>query len=225
MQRSKIVRVLGLLLVTGGAALAQVGEYANNLATDDEGVNIDPDFTIEALGFVTVFDSDNRDSDGVINPDRLDSTVVSLELTGQQAANTLFDISSTQKASSPEEGGRIAGCRFAVGWYDWVDHLSTGLGPAEADLFHHRGDAAEHVGVGGLGEVAQGVDHQRHADTVVKRLAHVGLAAGHDLEGGSGHHRVSQPHASLFHLFLRGQADVDVHVLLLHQLLLLFWPE
>lgn len=32
MQRSTIVRSLGLLLVTGGAALAQVGEYTKNLA-------------------------------------------------------------------------------------------------------------------------------------------------------------------------------------------------
>ena len=105
--------------------------WVNNFADEDEG-DFDPDFSVEALGFVALIDSDIRDNEGEINLDRLEATVVSLELAGQQAVNTRFDISSEQRAQSPDEGGRIGGARLQVGWYDWVDHLLLNQPPVEA---------------------------------------------------------------------------------------------
>lgn len=99
----------------------------NNVADEDD----EDDALVEALGFVPVVHSDNRDNDGVLNPDRLESTVVSLELVGQENGLLLFDGLVTQRAEG-EEGGRLSGNRFQVGAYDWIDHLLLDQPPLEA---------------------------------------------------------------------------------------------
>ncbi|MFQ5490230.1 MAG: DNRLRE domain-containing protein [Phycisphaerae bacterium] len=108
--------------------------FVNNFADDDDnlpaGADVDPDFGFEAGGFVALVDSDNRDNNGVVNPDRLEATSVALELSGQQGSR-LLQGPITQLASSPDEPGRIGGCRFQAGWYDFIDHLNLNQGPME----------------------------------------------------------------------------------------------
>ncbi|MCH7813176.1 MAG: FG-GAP repeat protein [Planctomycetes bacterium] len=114
---------------------------ANNLATssppdptEDDDAGFDG---IEALGFVSIIHSDNRDNEGPnINPDRLESTTISLELVGQQPG-LLVGLGGfgplTQRAQADVDN-RINGARFQVGLYDWVDVLQLDQPPLEASF-------------------------------------------------------------------------------------------
>ena len=100
--------------------------YVNNLATDEDEDGAAADLTWSALGFVSLIMSDNRDNSPFIGEaPRLESTVVALELAGQEAGQLLGEIGAPirQYANNAEEGGRIAGARFQAGWYDFWDHL------------------------------------------------------------------------------------------------------
>ncbi|MCH7720699.1 MAG: FG-GAP repeat protein [Planctomycetes bacterium] len=89
-----------------------------------EGINPDDfaeDDTIEALGYVVLFNSSNRDNAGIVNPDRLDSTSVALELVGQE---TILPVTlEPRPLADAQEPPRTAGCRLQAGWYDFIDHL------------------------------------------------------------------------------------------------------
>ncbi len=76
----------------------------------------------EACGFVSVLHSRNRDNSGIVNPDRLDSTTVAIELIGQRARATALDSLIDAECEDDEEG-HIAGARLQAGWYDFHDHL------------------------------------------------------------------------------------------------------
>ena len=103
------------------------------------------DMGFYAGGMAVIVNSQNRDNEGLINVNRLESTVVSLELVGQFVPFAL-DNGGTNPSGNisaradnlaqtgdgdTEEGGRIAGGRLLAGFYDWVHQLE---GPRE-DLF------------------------------------------------------------------------------------------
>ncbi|MCH8252779.1 MAG: hypothetical protein IID36_10045 [Planctomycetes bacterium] len=80
-------------------------------------------------GMGLIIDSENRPTD-TFSPDRLDKTVVSLELVAQDGNCSLnVDAGSTNcvqgaisvRAQSPGEVGHIAGARFVAGWFDSLD--------------------------------------------------------------------------------------------------------
>lgn len=126
---------------------------ANNRATvepeEDDVVN--PGAPWEALGSVALINSDNRDNDPRIAEDpRLEATVVALELAGQEIA--MGDGLIVQRADNGDEVGRIAGCRFQVGWYDMVDHLSLNQPPLEA-LFGWNVDSMPDLDNDGIDEI------------------------------------------------------------------------
>ena len=111
----------------GGARGCYPDSYANNLATEEE----EDDVVEEALGFVSVVYSDNRDNNPLRgDATRLETTVVALELAGQEAGLRLSDGLITQRAEGAEDG-RIAGFRVQAGWYDRVDHLRLNQPPLE----------------------------------------------------------------------------------------------
>jgi hypothetical protein len=125
--------------LTTGALGCYPDPYPNNFATEEERDVA----AFEALGFVAIVNSENRDNNGIINPDRLEATTVSLELVGQDGAE--FSIPGAvdeDGASSIEifalaqagEPGRIAGARFQAGWYDLLDHMQLRQPPLNADF-------------------------------------------------------------------------------------------
>ncbi len=132
--------------LSGSAFGCYPDPFVNNWATEDE-----EDAYFEALGFVTLVDSENRDNAGVVNPNRLESTVVSLELAGQEGLTLLFDGLVSQYAQA-DEVGRISGARFTAGWYDWVDHLSLNQPPLE-DLFGMHVDSVPDINNDQLDEI------------------------------------------------------------------------
>jgi len=82
---------------------------------------------------VAIVHSENRVNEGVINPDRLEATVVALELVGQEAGllgPASFNGLVTQLAEA-DEASKIAGSRFQVGMYDSIDHLLLNQPPLE----------------------------------------------------------------------------------------------
>ncbi len=129
--------------LSGNSVGCYPDSFGNNFSDDDEDGVGNPDSTIEALGFVTLIDSDNRDNDGIVNPDRLEATSVSLELVGQEGPIVIGGSAesetgdNTQLASSPDEAGRIGGCRFQAGWYDAVDHLFLNQPPLRGMFGQH----------------------------------------------------------------------------------------
>ncbi len=104
------------------------------------------DIGFYAGGMAVVVNSQNRDNQGDINPTRLESTTVALELTGQfqdialdtagqsvagnilvRAENENADVIGIDQA----ESGRIAGSRFIAGGYDALDVFGLGQPPRD----------------------------------------------------------------------------------------------
>jgi FG-GAP repeat len=109
--------------VIGGPFGCYPDLFANNFSDEgdeDAGRN---ERKFEASGFVTVIHSTNRDNAGIINPDRLADTIVSLELVGQRPIISLPQ-GIIQRAEG-DEPARIEGCRFQAGFYDFQDHLQA----------------------------------------------------------------------------------------------------
>lgn len=125
------------------AAFCYPDFLVNNLATDVPG----RDTGFYAGGMAVMVNSTNRDDEGFINLDRLESTAVSLELTGQ--LGTILDSAGVNANGSilpradnsevegpalgndPQEAGRIAGARFIGGGYDFTFQLE----PPREDRF------------------------------------------------------------------------------------------
>ncbi len=106
---------------------------------------------LEALGFVALVHSSNRDNAGLVNPDRLADTVVSLELVGQRPLGAVLNGQLIQEAENDEEG-RIDGARFQTGWYDFFDHLLLGQPPLNA-LFGRNVSWIEDLDLDGAPEI------------------------------------------------------------------------
>ena len=123
-------------------------DYVNNY-TDQEDQRRD-EIVWYAGGMAVVVNSQNRDNDGLVDPVRLQSTAVVLELVGQfaqpldavgqspvgsfiaRADNTFAEV----PGNDPQEGGRISGSRFIAGGFDWRDAYFLSQGPREG-LFGH----------------------------------------------------------------------------------------
>lgn len=109
------------------------------------------DSSFEATGVVVFLSSQNRDTRGFVNPDRLESTVVALELVGQEFPQVGLspaygflngdqtiggDIDHFAGAEgSPAGSGLLMGCRFQPGWYDFVNDGNTGQAAPRTDYF------------------------------------------------------------------------------------------
>jgi hypothetical protein len=129
--------------------------YANNQSDlpDDPGAVANPmvDSSFEASGVMVFLASENRDTDGFIDPDRLEATVVTLELTGQENPTVglrpsypFLDGDETiggfieHRAGaddSPAGSGLLRGCRFQAGWYDYINDGLLGEAPPRIDYF------------------------------------------------------------------------------------------
>ncbi len=103
---------------------------------DDTGCN---ERKFEALGFVSILSSTNRDANArrdpnrlsEVIPDRLTNTIVSLDLIGMRPAITLgFNIDAREEAVGAEPD-RIAGARFQAGFYDFFDDKQLAQPPLE----------------------------------------------------------------------------------------------
>ncbi len=108
-----------------GGPLGCYPDFLPNNYSDDEGPNPDDGLNedkSEACGFTAILSSRNRDNSGIVNPDRLERTTVSIELIGQRARDTSLD-SVIDAECEDDEAGHIAGSRLQAGWYDHHDHL------------------------------------------------------------------------------------------------------
>ncbi|MEK6677069.1 MAG: hypothetical protein AABZ47_15625 [Planctomycetota bacterium] len=99
-------------------------------------------------GMAVQINSQNRDTDGPINVNRLENTSVHIELVGQEAHVLSLDGVNQTGGIFPQasnafaeaigaetvEAGRISGVRYVAGWYDDVDHNLLNQPPRE-DLF------------------------------------------------------------------------------------------
>ncbi|HNQ24697.1 MAG TPA: hypothetical protein PKK06_16570 [Phycisphaerae bacterium] len=127
-----------------GASGCYPDDLVNNYTDQPE-----DDIYFYAGGMAVLFSSQNRDNLGPIDPTRLDSTVVALELVGQeshilgaggldaqtgdiyvQADNSSADVVGNDQV----EAGHISGARFAAGPYDYIDARLLNQPPRE-DLF------------------------------------------------------------------------------------------
>ncbi len=110
--------------VRGGPFGCYPDGLPNNFSDEDmlqnEGANEDKS---EANGFVTFFSSRNRDNTGLVNPDRLESTTVAIELIGQRSRLRSALDGQILPECEADEDNHIAGARFQAGWYDFHDHL------------------------------------------------------------------------------------------------------
>ncbi|HNO78824.1 MAG TPA: integrin alpha [Phycisphaerae bacterium] len=125
--------------------------YVNNLSTgtpiDDPG-RIKADSTLEACGVAVMVTSENRDTAGPVSATRLDSTVFSLELAGQEEVVSLSpteiignvngnpaDGPISHTAGDPGTGGRGRGCRFQAGFWDFINDGALGEANPRTDFF------------------------------------------------------------------------------------------
>ena len=109
-------------------------------------------------GMAVIINSQNRDSDDVvspINPDRLENTMVDLELAGQR--NTIANNARADNEACEDIGNdvrepeRIAGARFMAGWYDYIDSRLLNQPPREGLFGDHVASVGD-LNLDGLGE-------------------------------------------------------------------------
>ncbi len=108
------------------------GCYPDNLVNNisDEATADPRDEQYYAGGMVVLIDSSNRDNSPRLGeaPERLENTVITLELTGQQGRNLdTRGINESAggifpRADDYNQEGRIAGARFIAGPYDCINH-------------------------------------------------------------------------------------------------------
>lgn len=118
--------------------------YSNNLSDNppsDDPVNV---AQLEFLGCAVMASSENRDCDGLINPNRWEADTVRLGLIGQEP----IDYTCIGQA----DGGRFYGARWQSTIYDWVDHLSLGQPPIE-DSFGQNVDSMPDLDNDQIGEI------------------------------------------------------------------------
>jgi hypothetical protein len=135
-----------------------VGCYPDDYVNNETTVDPDPDLQWYGGGVAFVVNSQNRDNDNVfgvmteenprgIDPNRLDETVIALELVGQEVGRDLDrnglqpnggeiivradNTNAANRGGESSEQGRISGYRFCAGWYDFVDHAQLIQPPRE----------------------------------------------------------------------------------------------
>jgi hypothetical protein len=107
-------------------------DFLVNNSTDELDGEDFQDTYLYAGGMAVMVNSQNRATDGLVNPTRLDRTVVTLELVGQKALGFALDDPGPiiQRAANAfadnlgneqSEVGRISGARFVAGGFDNVD--------------------------------------------------------------------------------------------------------
>ncbi|MCC7292662.1 MAG: hypothetical protein IT449_11440 [Phycisphaerales bacterium] len=106
-------------------------DLVNNRTNAPPGGPVNDD-SYDAGGVAVMINSENRDNDGNIDPNRLWNTAVTLELAGQEPGIVL-DPGFTQRAQG-RIPGRIDGCRFQNGYYDYIDPFILNQ-PIRRDLF------------------------------------------------------------------------------------------
>jgi len=126
-----------------GAVGCYPDPYANNVTTIEGS-----DLNFTGGGMAVLINSQNRDnaSSTGVNPLRLESTVVSLELVGQenwildgadltQSSGPIFvradNTAAENLGNEPDEAIHISGARFMAGWFDFIDHLRLRQPPRE----------------------------------------------------------------------------------------------
>ena len=114
-----------------------VGCYPDYLVNNSSDQEPDRDLGWYAGGMAVIVNSQNRDNDGLVNINRLESTTVALELVGHPLleGNTLdagglsndgsiivrADNDATEdRGNDPQEEGRIAGARFIAGGFNYL---------------------------------------------------------------------------------------------------------
>jgi len=133
--------------------------FVNNETDQVDGLD---DTYIYAGGMTVVVDSTNRDNSPRFSevPERLDTTSVSLELSGQRidARNSEalgevgIDSDILARADDYNSEERIAGARFVAGWYDFVDDNLQNQPPRNG-LFGQSVASMLDVNLDGLNEI------------------------------------------------------------------------
>ncbi len=140
--------------------LAEWSCYPDDLVNNssDEPDDLYDDIYWYAGGMALVVNSTNRDNNGLINPDRLDSAVLTLELVGQKAELVLDaddveaegglifarvdNSGAAETGEDADTADRVSGARIVAGPYDDVDSRLLRQGPREG-LF---GDCVSSLG-------------------------------------------------------------------------------
>ncbi|MFQ5589589.1 MAG: integrin alpha [Phycisphaerae bacterium] len=127
-------------------AMGNVGCYpdllVNNMTDQPDGGGL-VDVYRYAGGMAVMVNSQNRDNDGLINPLRLERTVVSLELVGQKVTEVVLqgniialadNAQANNLGTEQSQSGRISGARFVGGAFDNIDAFDLRQ-PAREALF------------------------------------------------------------------------------------------
>lgn len=175
-----------------GALNCYPDPYVNNLADpDDEPLD---DTYFYSGGMVVTVNSQNRDSADVtgINPTRLENTVVTLELAGQEAGFVLdadglnaegggIFARASNAAAEPLDGedaqtGRISGSRVVAGAFDFIDARLLNQPPREG-LFGQTVGSIGDLNNDGLDEII--ISAPRNERYVQSLIASFGFQSTH----------------------------------------------
>ena len=157
----------------GGPTGCYPDDLPNNFSDDGNGNAGANETKFEAGGFAVVINSETRDNSGIINPDRLADTVVSLELVGQRPIILGDDVFSQAEG---DEGGRIPGLRFQAGWYDFFDASQLGQPPLNG-LFGYNVSWIDDLALDGAPEII--VSAPRNELDHVETLLNFGASSTH----------------------------------------------
>ncbi len=160
--------------VRGGPFGCYPDPFANNFSDEE---NLDAgrnERKFEALGYVALLHSENRDNDGLINLNRLEDTIISLELVGQRPIEPLEN--GVNAFAEADEDQRIDGCRFQAGWYDFHDHLLQEQPPLNG-WFGHRVSWIEDLNVDQTPEII--ISSPRNELDHIEILANFGFNSTH----------------------------------------------
>lgn len=133
--------------------------FVNNFTDPGDDENADNYFY--AGGMALIINSQNRDNDGLINPLRLEDTVVSLELVGVEQLSFDIDSGVGARASNEfadpligetQEPDRISGVRIVAGGFDFMDGSELRQPPREG-LFGQNVASIGDLNNDGLSEI------------------------------------------------------------------------
>ncbi|GJM26496.1 MAG: hypothetical protein DHS20C16_29110 [Phycisphaerae bacterium] len=132
----------------------------NNLATVIDDPPFTNDSTMEACGVVVMATSENRDLAGPVSATRLESTVMSLELTGQEAVGVINAGIQGNPGSGPishtagDPGlGTGRGLRIQGGFWDYINDGATGQANPRTDYFGEHVASVGDITLNGTPEI------------------------------------------------------------------------
>ena len=158
---------------TRTSSFGSVGCYPDPLANNKTDTNDSAaDLYFFGGGMALMVNSQNRDNRSVtgVNRDRLESTVITLELVGQEGlwtwdaegfnlgSGNIFTradntaVETDEIGNDPSEAGRISGARFTGGWFDFIDHLRLRQPPRDG-LFGQTVSSIGDLNNDGLDEI------------------------------------------------------------------------